>query len=1477
MPASRGMMTRAASALLFAATLGFSLAFPGSAAESPGGVEGVFSGERVARLGGALEGFPAGVADVLPPNIPADGDVPVNQESCESFLGSFDPTPPGFCIGIGDPVTGPFCEVGRNCQEQFNGVRKCNNEANLRGGVPSIPDGEGFEEFCGAGCSEGLTALGNVCVYEEGGVVQVVRDAGDLPEGIPAPPADVPVNQESCEAFLGSFDPTPPGFCIGIGDPITGPFCEVGRNCQEQFNGVRKCNLANLRGGVPSIPDGEGFEEFCGAVCLHGKVARGNKCVAPSGSDLPEPPPPPECVGACGNNALLYEAVLVGGNLSVHDENGNEISSGDLVRERTLLTLTAEPNENWYVTGWTGCDRGQTGSAGDGAAVKRCLLYMPGDFHRVSVSFGAASGRVLYERAVSGVAGGNLVVVGQLTAFSGGAVVVNGQLLDVGELLTMEASPEDDYYVGSWGGPCAGIGEVGTAEEADRVKGCVLTVFGGMGRIRANFVSKPRETVDPTNKDASVTIVVVDPGPPVTTVTLTGPTDVIVGRTIIIEANPDDGKCVSEWTGACGGGVGETGCVGESDERKKCVLVVTPGLDLDDINPVYVPSPNLFRVSYRGEGMGTLSAYSERAVPVPGDLVSGGAVMEDARVSFLAVPAAGYYVAGWSGVCAGAPIGDKEAQGPLSGGRTCHWVADRDATGSDEAVARFALAPREPYTGSEIVAALPQNRTATRGAVVGYEGVILTVETRDGSSLDFVPSVSGGLEVNARGVVRSRGAVRGLLTGEFMAVLSRADRAPQEVELDVRISAVRPPLEPEAIVRSEGNDVSGSELGKPFGYGTGGSFSQLSHADDGHFTVDQESGRITGTPPAGTYAVPVAFAHPGFAGVIRLTVEVRIIGVGSGIPDSQLNPGVIYLAYNYASGTEFHRMEPDGADVKIARLFRGDTSNTRSITENGVRANIEDNGKRVVFNLISRAGDTDLRGGDFRFTEESVESGDVLRAEERGSVRAQGLGQTSARHIVTEGLSGARAGDYLLAVALPENRRADEDIPAFTDVTVIAADGATDALGLEGPYGTDLVARTDLTAQGRYVLTMTVQSRDGKFLGDQQFIVTVSVQEQDRVPLSLADAIGAASPVAVYAASDYAGLGYSVSLGANLEFISAPVLVGGANDFSVTEGDRVGGRQVAFSSHLSRALGSESKTARVRVRIRCLAPKRCSPLSLNQLMDIAYRPAPAPDQPVGTIPAGEAIERTALAPPGFEGGVFEELDASAYENPAHAALFTVSSAGVVSGGVQPVGTYKIPVGYSTPGSPATAGSGGFLGTVRLTLTVNVVARDIPLEEGLDPALLRPSVVAVSPDYPGALLTLTLRGSVNVTPSQGVVAGGVFSWEQSDREVVLGFDRPLNASGTRGARITLTETVSQNYRDRDAVVLLTVRGVTVSVPLVGGPGSTLVFPYASSEVADLSRVDGAYAGATFTRLGAASPGLNSGVKRGGVDGRGAGAG
>ena len=1515
MPASRGMMTRAASALLFAATLGFSLAFPGSAAESP---EGFARSQSVAGAGGApraevsgggsdrvlplragdLPGVGSGgelgvwgvsdiVGPLIHPNVKEDGSGVIEDTASNcGYLGGSTASaprgvsgalPPAYCVNLSDfsfcvleDLTDAFpCSGLLDDGALFTRVRHC-NELNRRT----------VDNFtCGEECEAGLTARGDRClVITSSGEEAETTDQGSISSSVTYSNGNIEDTAANCAALGGSTataprevsGASPPAYCVNLSDfsfcvleDLTDAFpCSGLLDDGALFTRVRHCNELNRRT----------LDNFtCGDVCQRGLLARANRCVPPLETGPEIPPPPPACVGSCGRNALLFEANPPGGNLVVHNAAGEEIRSGDLVEERTQLTLTAEPeDDNWYVAGWTGCDKGQTGSSGDGAAVKRCVLHMPGDLLSVSVSFGAASGRVLYQRVATDLVNGELAVVGLLSAFSGGVSVANGALLEVGTALTMEAVPHDDFYVESWSGPCAGIGEVGDASSPDRVKECVLTVFGGMGEIGANFASKPRETVDPTTKDDSVTIVVVVPDPDnppdgVLTMTLTGPTDVPVGRTIIISANPDDGMCVSEWTGACGGGVGETGCIGEADEQKTCVLVVTPGLDLDEINPVYIPSPNLYRVSYRGDGMGTVSAYSERAVPVPGDLASGGAVMENARVSFLAVPAAGYYVAGWSGVCAGAPIGSKTAQGPLLGGQTCHWVADRDATGADEAVARFDLAPREPYKQPEIDAALPEQRRASRGAVVGYEGVILTVTTRDGSSsLEFVPSSSGGLEVDANGVVRSQGPVTRLLVGEFSAELSSANRDPLEVELDVRVSAVRPPANPEPLKALVGGAVSGPALDRPFGYESDGRFDLLSNT---YFSVDENTGAITGNaapnnPPAGEYTLTIEFTHPDLAGKILLEAEVRIFSAESGVPAGQLNPGVIYLANDFPSLTEFHRMDPDGANIEITEVGGG-----RQLRDRGaIRAIVDSDGLSFVLNRGLSAGEE--AEGVFEFVETNTNTGGKTTV--TVTVEVRGLGsEVGIVHEVTEGLPGALAGDHLLFASLPVDRTADPDIPGFADIEVVNFTGdaaALAALTLGAPYQTNISARENLAAGGFrptvYALTLTVRSRNGEFFGDQRLLLTVSVKLQDAVRLLLSDATGLETSPVVYAAPDYAGAGLLVSLGANLEFYSAdPAAVGGGADFSVVQGAEVDGKKVAFTSQLLRALGDSEKTARVRMSIRCVAPKRCSPSVLyRQLMNIVYRPASAPDQPRGTIPAGEAIERTALAPLGFEGGVFEELEGE-YENAAHADLFTVSAGGAVSGGVQQVGTYKIPVGYSTPDVAPLDGAGGFLGTIRVTLTVDVVARDIPLEEGLDLALLRPSVVAVSPDYPGDLLTLTLRGSrVDVTPTQGV-AGGVFGWVQSGREVIFDFETPLNASGGRGVRITLVEDISPDYRSRDAVVWLTVRGVTTAIPLIGGPGSTLVFPYQSSEVADLSQVDAAYAGATFTRLGAASPGLN----------------
>ena len=370
MPVSRGAAIRAVLAPLFATAL---IAFPGSAAEP-----------LVLQLSGAA---------ALPPEIPSTDDVPVNQETCEAFLGLFDPTLPGSCIGIGNAKTAPFCEFGKDCQEQFNGVRKC-NLANLRGGARSIPEREDFKNFCGAGCAGGLTALGNVCVYEEGGAVQPARTIGELPEGIPEE-GDVPVNQETCEAFWGRFDPTAPGYCIGIGNAKTAPFCKFGKDCQEQFNGVRKCNLANLRGGARSIPEREGFEDFCGAACLHGKVARGNACVAPRPPEPPPPPPPPPPPEIPSVPATVMFSAGVNGTIVARAGSGVIARGGAVeVGGKTVdIVFEAIPNAGYRVESWTDLGDAACGDEPGGhGGPRRCVVRAlnGGDYH-VSVDFAAGA------------------------------------------------------------------------------------------------------------------------------------------------------------------------------------------------------------------------------------------------------------------------------------------------------------------------------------------------------------------------------------------------------------------------------------------------------------------------------------------------------------------------------------------------------------------------------------------------------------------------------------------------------------------------------------------------------------------------------------------------------------------------------------------------------------------------------------------------------------------------------------------------------------------------------------------------------------------------------------------------------------------------------------------------------------------------------------------------------------------------------
>ena len=79
-------------------------------------------------------------------------------------------------------------------------------------------------------------------------------------------------------------------------------------------------------------------------------------------------------------------------------------------------------------------------------------------------------------------------------------------------------------------------------------------------------------------------------------------------------------------------------------------------------------SPPRVAVNFSAWGLGTLSAQSGG-----GFLSSGDEVPQGSRVTFTAVPAAGHYVSGWGGACAGSDLADR-----LDGSAECWLAADSD-------------------------------------------------------------------------------------------------------------------------------------------------------------------------------------------------------------------------------------------------------------------------------------------------------------------------------------------------------------------------------------------------------------------------------------------------------------------------------------------------------------------------------------------------------------------------------------------------------------------------------------------------------------------------------------------------------------------------------------------------------------------------------------------------------------------------------
>ena len=333
-------------------------------------------------------------------------------------------------------------------------------------------------------------------------------------------------------------------------------------------------------------------------------------CVAPSGPSVePTHPCGGQGQGICEEFVLTFSSNLDGGVISVFAADGAVLTSGATVTQSQLLTATAYPDLGRYVSGWAGCDDGDSDVGSDADRTpKNCVFYMPASNWDVEASFTAAQEVLVYKERV--VDPNTNALVGNLSAESEGDNVPSGTLLNFGVQVTLTAIPVGSYFVEAWAGPCNGVGEVGTEGEQDKTKRCVISISPGQGNIAAVFVPEPQVTVPtviiplpppPPGEDPSMpTVVVVTLGPdgPVE-VTLTPGTSVPAGSTLNIKIPPDPLRCIEGWTGACED-IGETGCIGEDDEVKECELIVTDEIADDLANgriyPIWVSRPTLYQI-----------------------------------------------------------------------------------------------------------------------------------------------------------------------------------------------------------------------------------------------------------------------------------------------------------------------------------------------------------------------------------------------------------------------------------------------------------------------------------------------------------------------------------------------------------------------------------------------------------------------------------------------------------------------------------------------------------------------------------------------------------------------------------------------------------------------------------------------------------------------------------------------------------------
>ena len=314
------------------------------------------------------------------------------------------------------------------------------------------------------------------------------------------------------------------------------------------------------------------------------------------------------------------------------------------------MTFSATPADGYYVADWAGVPAADwAGSSSspclsgeDHISETTCTARVVGNLF-VTVTF-APSTRPRFRVSLIPASDGNVSA-----RRTGDSNVENGEAVPGGATVYFTAHPHADHHLSGWLGDCEGRASPPVLfDPVGRI--CGLTVVADV-TVGAKFLPlwEIRARASPPEGGSALIFYS----------SLLHPTRRVGdGQLYAVVATPENGYYVSGWSEpSCAEEIGGEDDLGE----KTCALVATADLEV----VVTFALARKFTVSFSPTENGTLSANRDNPDGGPAlEVKDGDAVPRGVTVRFLAHPAAGYYVSGWTGACAGRAPGHAGAFGP---------------------------------------------------------------------------------------------------------------------------------------------------------------------------------------------------------------------------------------------------------------------------------------------------------------------------------------------------------------------------------------------------------------------------------------------------------------------------------------------------------------------------------------------------------------------------------------------------------------------------------------------------------------------------------------------------------------------------------------------------------------------------------------------------------------------------------------------